>query len=56
MSIVAALQVDSGLKLLHEKKVAPRIIISLREDEMIVFQDYNVKRRRDCEYCGGKEP
>ena len=53
MAIVAALQVDRGIKVLlgMEKSVIPRIFINL-EEEVNVVPDYNVKRRKNCRFCG----
>ena len=53
MSIVAALQVEMGLRiLLRKRNVVPRIFINLEDDDIIIVNDRNVKRRRDCPYCG----
>ncbi len=54
ISIIAAIQVDQGLKILHNNDVAPRIIISLRNNSITVLSDDKVKRRRNCEYCGSE--
>ncbi|MGQ4892525.1 MAG: HesA/MoeB/ThiF family protein [Candidatus Njordarchaeia archaeon] len=56
MTIVAAIQADVGLRLLLGKRdeVVPRIFVNL-ENGVKVTWDVNVKRRRNCRYCGGDE-
>lgn len=56
MTIVAAVQADMGLRILLGKrnKIIPRIFVSLSEG-ISVTRDTNVKRRRDCKYCGGEK-
>ena len=52
MAIIAAIQVEMGLRILLKREIIPRILVNLEENEIIVVNDKNVKRRRDCPYCG----
>jgi len=52
MAIIAAIQVEMALKLLHNKKVTPRINVNL-ENGVNVVEIHDVKRRRNCRFCGG---
>jgi len=53
MSIVAALQAHIGISILHGKnrEIVPRIFINLEHGINFVL-DVNVKRRRNCPFCG----
>ena len=55
MAIVASVQVDRGLRLLLNRgNIIPRININL-EDGISIVELHNLKRRRNCKYCGADE-
>lgn len=52
MALIASLQVDQCLKILHDRcGVAPLILINLEEEPHITAYN-NVSRRKDCSFCG----